>query len=70
MRKLKLIKRFDISNNEIFISKSSIKDIMQCLKFYGVCVIKDYLNNKLLKEINDEFNTFFNANKNPLFKKI
>ena len=54
MRNLKLIKRFDVSNNDIFFSKSSIQDIMQSLKLYGICVVKDYLNKELLNDINEE----------------
>ena len=69
MRNLKLIKRFDVSNNDIFFSKSSIQDIMQSLKLYGICVVKDYLNKELLNDINEEFDFFFKANEKMLFKK-
>ena len=62
MRRLKLIDDISKNNKTIYLEKnSSAEMILEKLNFFGVCVIKDFVNKKNLKGLNIEFNKILNT---------
>ena len=62
MRKIKLIDDILNNNKTIYLEKDSSPEmILEKLKVFGVCVVKDFADKKNLKGLNIEFNKILNT---------